>query len=85
MAHISLSITVNSNGAAKPMLRQTPLGWKLRKANPVCIHSSAQIAKETIRWTQINARFRGTDSTESGIKENMLKFGTTKQSQFVLK
>ena len=63
-------------------------GWCCKanaKTNPVRIYSSAQIAEETIRWTQTNVCFRGTDSTESGIKRNMSRFGTTKQSQFVLK
>ena len=63
-------------------------GWCCKanaKTNTVHIHSSAQIAEETIRWTQTNVCFGGTDSTESGIKRNMSRFGTTKQSQFVLK
>ena len=63
----------------------TPLDWKPRKVNPVCTHSSAQTAEESTRWTQTNVCFGGTDSTESGIRRNMLRFGTTEQSQFVLK
>jgi len=85
MARISLSITVNSDGAAKPMPRQTPLDWKPRKVNPACIHSSAQTAEVNTRQTQTDVRFGGTDSTESGIRRNTSRFGTTEQSQFVLK
>ena len=85
MACISLSIITNLDGAAKPMPRWTPLDWKLRKANPTRIHSSAWTAKVNTRQTQTNVHFGGTDSTESGIRRNMSRFGTTEQSQFILK
>jgi len=77
MAHISLSIIANSDGAVKPMPRRTPLDWKPRKANPACIHSSARTAEENTRWTQTNVCFGGIDSTESGIRRNTPRFGTT--------
>ena len=69
----------------KANAKTNSLGWKPRKTNPVRIHSSARIAEETTRQTQINVHFGGTDSTESGIKRNTSRFGTTEQSQFVLK
>jgi len=84
-ACISLSITMNSDGAAKPMPRQTLLDWKPRKANPARIHSSARTAEVNTRQTQTDVCFGGTDSTESGIRRNTLRFGTTEQSQFILK
>jgi len=84
-AHISLSIIANSDGAAKPMPRRTPLDWKPRKVNPARIHSSARTAEENTRQTQTDVCFGGTDSTESGIRRNTSRFRTTEQSQLVLK
>ena len=85
IARISLSIIANSDGAAKLMPRRTPLDWKPRKANPARIHSSARTTEVNTRWTQTDVHFGGIDSTESGIRRNTSRFGTTEQSQFILK
>jgi len=36
IAHINLSITVNSHGAARQTRRLTPQGWRLRRVSHAC-------------------------------------------------
>jgi len=66
MALTSQSTIENLDGVAKPMLKLTHLGWKLRRANLALTHSNALTAKGITKPTPTFVHFGDTTSIGNG-------------------